>query len=254
MARKCGIKFSAVKFFDQFKQKYDPNEHPCISAMKFFRPQLQEWKIHDEFRLSVFGKTESSFGWGSIQQLGIFLTFDHRPILAYASAGGEGSSYGSISRQIQAESLTESFTFIINSNERADVYYNNYPIGFITPDLTAFDLKGVVVMRVHPTYVGNFRNEISCFAPAHFHFASGINGGYNIPPHYSHPLNRDSLVERYAMGIPRGTNIHDYERRWMMAMWIFLRLGPWSSELFPTAFFEDFDWTGFLPLPFDNMD
>ncbi len=245
VARKCATKFSVVKFFDQFKQKYDSNEHPCISAMKYFRPQLAPWKEHDEFRLSVHSSNESNFGWGSVNQLGLFHTYDHRPVLSYAVAGG--SSNGVSSYQIQAESLSEAFTLMINSPQRAEVYYNNYPIGYITADFAAHDLNGVIVLKVAPTFLNIIGTEISCYAPAEFQFASGVNGGYNISPRADLPLNRDTLIERYAMGVPKSAGIHDYERRWMIAMWILLRVGPWSSEIFPTTWTERQYWSDFIP-------
>lgn len=232
------------KFFDRFKSKHDGTLHPCLAAMKHFRPQLSEWKERDEYRLSVSGPTESTFGWGSVERLGLVQTVDRRTVFCYASAGG--STHGQISRQIQAESLHEAFTVMINSNERAEVYYNNYPIGFITPDFSALDLNGNIVMRVTPTSTG-LGNGFSCYAPAPFQFASGAHGGFNLPAFANQPLTGDTLIDRYAMGVPKSVSLHDYERRWMIAMWIFLRIGPWSSEEFPTKWYESWSWD---PIPY----
>lgn len=233
-------------FFDRFKPKHDGTLPACLAAMNHFRPLLAEWKEHDEFRLSLEAAPESNFGWGSsMARLGIIHSTDKRPLLAYACTHGEGN--GSRNFQMQAETLNESLTFMMRNNTYVEVYYLNYPIGSITTDFCAFDLNGTMVMKCRPCNPSAIGTGYSAIGPAPFVFASGINGWYNIPPHGNHVADRDAFIRSRAIGISKNHMPHDYERRWMIAMWLFLRVGPWTVDEWPTGFFNDNDmWLDFF--------
>lgn len=217
-------------FLGQFKQKHDGSQHPCLAAMKHFRPKLSRWQDLDELRLSLHAETESNFGWGSVSNLGIITSLDNRPLLSYALAGGSNMNYQG-TYQLQAETTSEEFTFVVVARDRADVYYKNYPIGFINPVFTAFDLQGNIVLRC-ATYEASLLSDYDGGAanmPAQFQFSSGCRGWYNIPSGPQCKNSPNDYPYCRAMGVSFG-QLHDYERRWMIALWIFLRVGPWSRE------------------------
>jgi hypothetical protein len=231
-------------FFDRFKSKHDGTKHPCLAAMDFFRPKLSAWNPNDEYRLSLRCEHESSFGWGSLDLLGIAYSHEGRPLLAYACTHRAG--YGSGDFQMQAETLGEAFTFIMRNNSFVEVYYLNHPIGSITPDFFAHDLNGVVVMKCTPSNASQGVGVVhSAIGPAPFEFASGLRGWYNIPPRGNYPADRLEFSTCRAIGIHKNSSPHDYERRWMIAMWIFLRVGPWTREEWPEGIFENF-WDDIL--------
>lgn len=207
--------------------------------MDFFRPQLSPWKEHDEYRLSIACKTESSFGWGSVADLGIVCAQDLRPLLSYAVTHRAG--HGSGVFQMQAETVNESFTFMMRNNEFVEVYYRNYPIGTITTDFFAHDLNGNVVAKCMPGGTGAGLGVChSAIGPARFEFASGMNGWFNIPPNGNYPASRNEFIRCRAIGINSRQWPNDYERRWIIALWIFLRIGPWTHEEWPTGMFDNF--------------
>lgn len=216
--------------------------------MDFFRPQLAEWKEHDEVRLSLAIKHSEGFGWGSVTGLGIIHSLDNRPLLAYALAGGTNMNVASY--QLQAETLNETFTFMVNEHTYAEVYYRNYPIGRITRDFFAYDLQGNIVMRCTPVNMnplGDAAGPVSSVLPAPFQFASGKHGWYNIPLTNQNDYDLRAVEQCRAMGVLGKEPLHDYERRWLIAMWIFLFVGPWSTP----AVREDM-WGSFDPVP-DNI-
>lgn len=232
-----------MSWFDQFKRKYDPSKNPLAAAIEHFHPQLSEWQAHDEWRLSMSVFRESSFGWGGLDQLGMFLTKDQRTIASFASSGT--SNLGEIRFEMLVSTRKESFSYVNSDNSNLLVYYGNTLIGRINDSFQVFNTQNQMIMHLDTVQMAKSSGQIfglpfNAIGPAPFRFYTGLCGWFNIPPRKKLMNSYGVLVEGQAMSVI-GRTPEPYERMWMLAVYFLLRLGTgWlSHEVFVTTAGED---------------